>query len=284
MTRRARRGTVVAALLTALSAVVVGCGSTGPHRPKATINYVALGDSYTSFPGSSSQINVACLRSSKNYPHLVASALNYHLVDMSCSGATTADLTSWQNLGAAPQFVGLTASTQVVTVSIGANNSQLSSLLLGGCVSFKSVSASQNNPCEVSTFNEAASALELLKPTLIATYQAIRAKAPDARVIVVGYPQILGNSGTCARFPLAAGDVAYVNTINSQLNNVVQQAALTAGVEYLDLANPSMTHGICSADPWINGMTNEPGKAFPLHPYATEQQAVAMLLEQMLKH
>lgn len=268
--------------MAASALLVSACGSNTAQVPKNAA-YVALGDSYTAFPGASSQINAACYRDSQNYPHLVAAALHYSLADMSCSGAKTSDFTSSQKSGVPAQFAALGAKTRLVTVSIGANNNKLSGVWLGGCTLLRNVPAAGNNPCEMQTFTRVTQYLTELKPTLIATYQAIKAKAPNAKVIVVGYPQVLGNSGTCAKFPLASGDVAYVNAINTQLNNAIQAAAQAAGVDYLDIATASADHGICSSDPWINGMTTIPGEALAVHPFANEEQAVARMLEQKLK-
>lgn len=286
MTPRASLRLRAVLFVSALTLTISGCGTSPRHaaqaKPSAAETYAALGDSYTAFPGTATQINAPCLRSSQNYPHLLAARLGYRLVDVSCSGATTTNFTSPQNPSTPPQFSALSAKTRLVTVGVGANDLQLSSLLLGGCVLLRDVPAAGNDPCEVRTFAEATHGLERLVPTLTATFQAVRARAPKARVIVVGYPQILGTSGSCASFPLAPGDVAYVNAINTQLNAALQRAAAVAKVEFLDIASASMSHGICSPDPWINGINIAAGRAFPVHPFANEQRAVAHLLEARL--
>ncbi|MGN6160673.1 MAG: SGNH/GDSL hydrolase family protein [Marmoricola sp.] len=276
-----------------LALAIGGCGSStthathSPHSPQAQPStrqsYVALGDSYTSYPGTTDQVDAACQRSRRNYPHLLAEALGYHLTDVSCSGATTADFTSRQYPGTAPQFAALTARTRLVTVGIGANDFRLSALLLGGCTLVRNDPSAGQRPCEAKTFAQVMGALGQLVPALVATYRAIRARAPQARIIAVGYPQLLGRSGGCTSFPLATGDVEWVNAINLQLNRDIEQAAGTAKVEYLDVATASMGHGICSTDPWINGLKVVPGRALPAHPFANEQQAVATMLAARLK-
>ena len=270
-------------MATGLALVVAACGSSSTPPNVATRGaYVALGDSYTAFPGTSATINVPCARSSTNYPHLLAAALHYALTDVSCSGAKTKDFTGSQKVGVGPQFAALTKATKLVTVSIGANNNLISSVLFLNCtyVRFENPTGS---PCRNQTATWAASAFTQLEPQLVSTYQAIRQRAPNARIIVVGYPQILGNSGACAKYQVAAGDVAYINELNTKLNATVEAAASKAGVEYLDIAQASMDHGICSASPWINGRTTIPGIALAMHPFAVEEQAVAALLEQKLK-
>src|SRR4051812_30413281 len=91
--------------------------------------YVALGDSYTSGPAILPQDPAipGCLRSQVNYPHLVARDLQQlALVDVSCSGAQTKDMTSSQDVDPdpdpAPQFNALNANAKVVTLGIGGND------------------------------------------------------------------------------------------------------------------------------------------------------------------
>ncbi|MGN6721644.1 MAG: SGNH/GDSL hydrolase family protein [Marmoricola sp.] len=282
MTRRSWRGVLAVAMAIGVGLVASACGSSAPSGPKAGPDYVALGDSYTAFPGTSSTINALCSRSSTNYPHQLAAALHYTLTDVSCSGAKTKDLTGSQKAGVAPQFDALSKSTKLVTISIGANNDLISSVLFLNC-RYVIAQNPTGQPCRNATASWAATAFTQLEPQLVAAYQAIKTRAPNARVLVVGYPQILGNSGTCAKYAIATGDVAYIDELNTKLNDAVRTAAKAAGVQYVDLSQLSMSHGICSASPWINGATTMPGVALAMHPFAAEQQAVAALLEKKLK-
>src|ERR1700722_1531025 len=92
--------------------------------------YVALGDSFTSGPDVPTQLDAAtsprapasCMLSSRNYPSLVARALGLTLRDVSCSGATTKDLTSPQGSGIPAQLNALGPRTAVVSVGIGGND------------------------------------------------------------------------------------------------------------------------------------------------------------------
>lgn len=280
MRRRAWRAVTAGVLTAVLSAVVAGCGTSSPG-PRAGAFYVALGDSYTAFPVTAPQIGGSCLRSNGNYPHLVAATLNYALTDVSCAGADTKDLVGSQMAGVAPQLAALGPSTRLVTVGIGANNDAISSVLLIRCILERRFDPS-GRPCELKTAGWASTAFLRLRPALVASYQAIKARAPKARVIAIGYPQILGDSGACAKYPVAAGDVAYVNALNFRLNQTVQVAAAQAGIAFLNIAPASMSHGICSASPWVNGPRLLPGIAIPMHPLPAEQQAVAALLERSL--
>ena len=62
-----------------------------PPHPPAPLTYAALGDSYASgalIPTPGSADPAGCVRSNRNYPHLVAAALHLVLTDVSCGGAT----------------------------------------------------------------------------------------------------------------------------------------------------------------------------------------------------
>jgi hypothetical protein len=52
------------------------------------LEYVAIGDSSAAGPLIPWQIDLACLRSSVNYPHIAAQKLGAKLTDVTCSGAT----------------------------------------------------------------------------------------------------------------------------------------------------------------------------------------------------
>src|SRR5664280_2175634 len=82
----------------ALAATVVVAGVAAPASA-APLNYVALGDSYTAGAGIlplSSTISPLCLQTTLNYPHLIAHADGWNLQDVSCSGATSGNMTTSQ--------------------------------------------------------------------------------------------------------------------------------------------------------------------------------------------
>ncbi len=113
---------------------------------------------------------------------------------------------------------------------------------------------------------------------------AIRNRAPDARILVVGYPRLLSDSEGCRdRFPVARGDVDYSRRSFDRLIETVEAAAADAGVEYVDVAAASEGHDLCSDEPWINGKLDDRRTgATPYHPTPEEQAAVAELILDLL--
>src|SRR5664279_1538857 len=178
----------------ALAATVVVAGTAAPASA-APLNYVALGDSYTAGAGIlplSSTISPLCLQTTLNYPHLIAHADGFDLQDVSCSGATSGDMTSSQYPGVAPQFDALSGSTSVVTVGIGGNDNNLFVGALVDCgvtdiLDFLNI----GSPCKDIYGNTFANDVSGDASTIGGVLQGVHARSPQAQVFVVGYPDLL---------------------------------------------------------------------------------------------
>ncbi|GAB2866126.1 SGNH/GDSL hydrolase family protein [Nocardioides pacificus] len=289
------------ALLGALAACGQGAGG-GSERvdhvaPPADLEapdyeqYVALGDSYTAAPFVPETAANGCLRSSGNYPSLVAAELEgVELEDRSCSGADTTHLRQPQPiLGGTvpPQLQPLSAETDLVTLGMGGNDFALFSTLVGECVRLRDVDPA-GTPCADGlaagmVADPLETAVAKIRPRLVAAVEEIERRAPEARILLVGYPQIIPESGTCPTLlPLAAGDYDYARGINEALADAVEQAAEDAGVDHVDAWEASEDRDICADEPWIAGAQTDPARALAFHPYAEHQRAVAdLILDQL---
>lgn len=257
--------------------------STGPPAAASTEyeQYVALGDSYTAAPlVPPTDTTSICLRSGVNYPALVAEAMpGTGLTDVSCSGAQTANVTSpqtGQRSGRVPpQADALRPGTDLVTIGLGGNDDHLFGGVLGQCVRLAS-SDPTGAPCRAATDRAGLDAtFEHIRANLAGVVEVVHRRAPDARVLVVGYPQIVPASGSCDLLPLADGDYAFARSVTEDLNRAVRLGASDADAEYVDLWGPSAGHDICAADPWINGRITSADTALAYHPLAAGQRAVA---------
>jgi lysophospholipase L1-like esterase len=248
------------------------------------LRYVALGDSYTAAPLVPQIIPAGgCFQSTHNYPHLLAAALQPAVfVDASCSGAQTRDMFASQMTGVAPQLDAVTPDTDLVTLSIGGNDSSVFGTLVGYCTQLVAAgpdAAPCRDEMRSSGGDRLFQAVALTQDRVVAVIEAIKDRAPDARIIVVGYPQIAPRHGSCpALLPLAAGDLRYANQVNQRLTLALRHAAAQQHVEYVDVWRASQGHDICSADPWINGQHTDVTRAQAFHPFAEEQAAVADLV------
>jgi len=258
-----------------------------PTRRDEPVDYVALGDSFTAAPGvPTTDGSDGCLRSSGNYPHLLATELpEVRLTDVSCGGADTTSMTqphkTFSGATRPPQFDALSADTDLVSLGIGGNDFGVFGSISLGCIQLAATDP-EGAPCREAHRTASGNRFLRLAPRIrnnVADVIAgIRERAPDARVIVVGYPRLLPASGSCPdRLALAEGDVGYVADVNRVLSDAVLAAADQEGVESIDLYTASRGHDVCSDEPWVNGYPPAPGAAL-LHPFAAEQQAVADLV------
>ena len=259
--------------------------------------YVAIGDSYTAGPGITDPTGspAGCDRSIGNYPALVAAELGLKggdFRDVSCSGATTADLTAAQktNDGTnSPQLRALSSTTRLVTIGIGGNDIGFSSMIKR-CVGMGALYQltgsgkyfTEDAPCEREYVNGDSDKVKQKISTagdrLTRVLTEVKRRAPEARVYVVSYPAILpSDSADCGRdMSLAPGDVSFLREKEQQLNIMLRQRASEAGVGYVDTYTPSADHNACAAKDtrWIEPLVPE-NPAAPVHPNARGERGMA---------
>jgi lysophospholipase L1-like esterase len=281
-TARTLRRTAAAAVLT--TGLVAGLPTTA-HAVAPTGRYVALGDSYTSGPLIPSQVNLNCVRSNHNYPSLVAAAIHSAaFADVSCGGATTADILnpSSGTLGqpVPAQIAALDPATALVTIGISGNDIGFSSILTD-CAE-DSLHNPFGTPCRdrftAGGTDQLQARIAATAPKVATVLTAVRAAAPGARVLVVGYPAILPDtgSGCWPAVPVAFGDVPYLRGIEKSLNGMLSASAAGNGASYVDVYTPSIGHDACKSQSvrWTEGLI--PGSsAAPFHPNAAGEQGMA---------
>lgn len=276
--RRASALLLAAALAVPLSACEKSASTQG--------EYVALGDSYTAGPliGRADGRN-GCVRSQNNYPHLLAEKAELDLTDVSCSAAPTDAVEGEQKIrGRAirPQIDAVDEKTDLVTIGLGLNDLGLSVRVFITCVQL-GTSDPGGAPCteadQAAGANNIQAALDQMAARIGGVVDAVQERAPDAQVVLVGYPTIFPEEGTCSDLGIAAADVPLVRHVVESINATQAAVAEDRGATYLDTATPSRGHDICSDDPWIAGMAPAKGrKGLAWHPYAEEQVMVADLL------
>lgn len=184
-------GLAVAALALVMPQLVAPAHAAGP-------SYVAVGDSYSSGVGTRTYISdgTSCQRSVYAYPSLIATARGYSLNFRACSGAKIPDVTN-------TQLSALSATTAYVSISVGGNDAGFADVLtecaLPGWMS----------NCNGAIDKAQAYINNTLPGALSTLYASIRSKAPNAKVVVVGYPRIFNgedcNAGTSSARARRAG-------------------------------------------------------------------------------
>ena len=163
--------------------------------------YVALGSSFASGPGLDI-VDPTCSRSSNNYPGLLADSLGLALTDVSCGGATVADVLGASPLGQAPQIDAVTSDAELITVTVGGNDAQYLAQLIRSAFQHEPgpvetalaavpdsietlVRRALCEPLTVADRDASASALDRLTMSLAEMVEQIRARAGDARIVLV---------------------------------------------------------------------------------------------------
>jgi lysophospholipase L1-like esterase len=272
---RARR------LVLALVCAVFALASQVAQASAAPLTYVALGDSYSAGSGVLPPDPTAppeCLRSILNYPHDIAGQTGAQLTDVTCGAAETSDFFNSQYPAVAPQLNAVQASTQLITMTIGGNDSNVFIDSIVDCGSAGISTLGQGSPCKDkygSSFDDTIN--NTTYPSLVNLLRAVRAKAPHAKVAILGYPWITPPTGGCfPTMPVASGDVPYVRNIQATLNNAVRRAAAATGATYVDFSKVSQGHDACQpiGTRWIEPVVGTT-QAVVVHPNALGESQMA---------
>jgi lysophospholipase L1-like esterase len=230
-----------ALLVVAVSAVALTVGI--PSAAATTVNYVALGDSYSSGVGSGSYTSSSgsCLRSTLAYSQLWANSHSpTSYVSTACSGAKTTDVT-------ASQLGPLSSSTTLVSISVGGNDVGFSTVM-EDCVLYGT------DTC-VSEVNAAENTARTQLPGWLDTaYNAIRNRAPNARVVVLDYPRFYHDVWYCVG--LSSTSRQKINEGADVLDGVIQSAATRHGFLFADVrAAFANGHEICDGSAsWLHSV------------------------------
>jgi lysophospholipase L1-like esterase len=289
---------------------VPGYGET-PLEQATSGEYVALGDSYSSGEGAydyeedtdfddrddlwpfndDEEDHNRCHRSENAYSQVIADSNDFAggTTFVACSGAVHDDLENdnHANTGEDPQLEALSEETSLVTMTMGGNDLGFADVVKD-CI-LNGERGVGSDTCQAKHDQRIRELLPQLMEELVARYEEIREHAPNARIVIIGYPQLFvddpsDNYGNL----LFAEDQVWMNQVGGDLNAMLAQAADEAGVEFVDPTEAFHGHEIGSDDPWINDLTfGGPGFSIvdpgSFHPNAAGQSAIADLVQDQLE-
>jgi lysophospholipase L1-like esterase len=232
---------LLVAFTATVTAVPVLASGAAAHA-QSTVNYVALGDSYSSGLGAGDYGSSGdCYQSANAYSALWAQANDpASYVTEACAGATTSDVISGQ-------ISALSDSTTLVSITIGGNDVGFASVM-ETCV-LESTSA-----C-VAAIDQAESEMQTELPGNLDTLFAdISADAPNATVVVLDYPQLYDLSQSSGCIGLSTTDRTDLNQAADELDATIQTAADDAGDVFADVRGAFTGHQICDSDSWLNSV------------------------------
>ncbi len=284
---------------------------TGDHCE--SVHYAALGDSFSAGEGAgdydpnTDHPANRCHRSRHAYSALVTGPVHTRSIQalskdarigplglftydfLACSGAVTQNVRKGVNGGIpkaaftpdnVPQLDRVLAppadwlTSDLVTISIGGNDMGFATI---------ATFCAKNADCENDPFptNSSSTTLSAKIPALLsntrgrvlATLSEIRGQAPNASVLLVGYPHVVEqNCGRTAllRAAFTAGERQFLRGVGDDLNATLASAAAEAGVHFVDPRAEFAGHNFCAAaqpgQDWINGVVVAGPSSESLHP------------------
>ena len=235
-------------------AMVFGMLIAGPAHAAGPA-YVALGDSYSSGNGAGNYDSSSgdCHRSLSAYPYLWKNAhAPSSFTDAACSGAVTTDVLN-------NQLGGLNSSTGLVSITIGGNDAGFANIMTT-CVTGSDAS------CTTAVNNAENYARNTLPARLDAVYDAIRSHAPNAKVVVLGYPHMYTLNTFC--IGISDADHRKIDEGSDVLDSVLATRAAAHGFSFGDVRSTFNGHELCSGDAWLHALVISPSWE-TYHPTAT---------------
>ena len=240
------------AMIVAVVALVAGLIS-APSAHAAAPAYVALGDSYASGTGTRSYISdgTSCQRSTYAYPSLIAASRGYALNFKACSGAKIPDVTN-------NQLSALTTATNYVTISVGGNDAGFSSVLT------ECAQPGWMSNCNGAIDTAQAYINNTLPGKLSTLYASIKSKAPNAKVVVVGYPRIFNGEDCNAGTWFSPAEETRLNATADLINSKTSAQAAAKGFSFANPTSRFVGHAVCDDVEYLNGLSNPISESY--HP------------------
>ena len=208
------------------------------------IKYVALGDSYAYGLGANP--------ATESYPALLDGRRDVVLTaNRTAPGATTSDVLDSQ----LPTARGALKHADLVTLTVGGND-----LNVIGIANTCTPGPAQDPAACAAALDRAYALVQpggTLLPSIVQTLNAVAAAAPDARLVVTGYPLLVDPQFGLPGSPELNALVQQINSATLALNATVEGAvAISASVgidvQFVGVVPEFLGQGIGSADSWIH--------------------------------
>jgi lysophospholipase L1-like esterase len=314
--RGARRRQALALVGAAVALLISGCTAADPVvLPTAAgpLRVVSLGDSYSTGTGPAEPVPGdpgVCGRTVAASIRVAAAEVGAELVDAACDGATTAELAAPGERGGQripAQLDALADGADVVLVRLGGNDLGFPALV-GGCLARDAAGPVAAGPATCVDALAPAGGTDAVRARidgevsarLADAFARIRAAAPDARIVALGYLTVLGDPDAlpaegCLRATassevngqvlLTDRDAVWLAGVQRALDDAIARAAQDAGARFVDQETPTAAHGSCvgdAGDPYVAGLGGSAGSV-PLHPNAAGLAWEAGTLEDVLR-
>ncbi|MFK4481685.1 SGNH/GDSL hydrolase family protein [Curtobacterium sp. AB7] len=252
----------------------------------------ALGSSFAAGPNIEPVVDRAAMRSGNNYAHQLADLLDAELVDLTVSGATTANVIDTpqqvaKGVSFPPQIDGVPADADVVTITAGGNDLQFAGAMLysawshaepdGQMASLLGQMFTDGIPAPTPA------AVEQATSGLVSVIERVRQAAPAARIVLVDYLTVLDRDVTPAATTFTADELDRFFEIQDAIVRVFADAAARTGAELVRASAISTAHALGSVAPWVQPFHQDmqrTGGSF--HPNGAGMAAIAVEIERLL--
>jgi lysophospholipase L1-like esterase/Flp pilus assembly pilin Flp len=278
-------------------------------------NMVVLGDSYSSGEGGDDYgvtgSTPGCHASANAYGPAVAKSLGMsdRLTVTACTGASLSDLAKrYSDHDQPPQLGTVDDHTSLVTMTLGANDLDWPSVLKQCGELHTEATVAMSTPhlpglpavfapapsCASAMRADVGQRISALKPRLDSAYATLKQGAPNARIVVMGYPHPFPSTPTTdvrMAFAVVAdpADQRWMNSKLDEVNQEIKDAAKANGVEYVDTTNALAGHELTTANTWIFPLDRQNWHSISpaqhdFHPTPAGQAAMAKLAERQINH
>lgn len=269
--RMGRSGRLALAAICALGGTVglAGTASAVQQARASTPTIVALGDSFSSGVGTRSYYgdSGSCQRSPYAYPVIDATRIGASLSFQACSGATTTSVLN-------TQLDTLRRTTTYVTITVGGNDAGFSRVITECAQPWWAAD------CHGAIDDARAYIDETLPGRLDAVYGAIESRAPDATVVVVGYPRLFMGEDCNAGTWFSPSEQTRLNSTADLLDATTARRASAYGFAFADPRGVFTGHAVCDDVEWVNGLSNPASESY--HPNRGGQRGYANLVDDYL--
>ncbi len=275
---------ILLSLLLGFAAVACTSASTTKAQPARQVKYVAMGDSVAAEPDVPDPAPPAgCQKSTNNYPSVLARRLKpAHITDVTCSGATAEDIIdggqSTPDGVVPPQIDAVSADTTLITITIGGNDVGLA-FDASQCRS----DSLDSPPCKDKLVSNGVDSISVSigehVPVWATMIDDLRAKAPKAHIILVGYETYIRPGGCFPDQQILPTDADYFQAKLNEIDDRQKQLAADKGIDYFDTRPLSVGHDMCAPpnQRYVEGFVPA-NPAAPLHPNAMGAAAVGNAL------
>lgn len=277
--------------------VIAGLGYDYPRSGWITqpgqLNYVALGDSFSSgegvppfIAGTDTGTN-SCHRSTQAYAKLLDSdpSLNLRLTAFrACSGATISAVQVGMQ-GESGQLDSIKPDTSIATITLGGNDVGFRDFA-EDCITVGCAEGSEAYEDILYNIENG------LSPGLSNVYDQILAKNTAVKLYVIGYPYLVINSLLPCTTNIDSSERSAIYDVITLLNTKVESAVQASQQSYgnrISYVTPNYTggpfegHTLCDAEPYFNGF-NWPADpvSFSFHPNSGGQIAYSHVIRDFI--